>query len=148
MNPHLKNVSVRLLLDSGARDLGDSGRDWIYGKGALDGGLLFRVSAPELTLPPRPFYAFSRSVPIPILFHIPPTDTPSIVYIGIISPDNTLWWLDAYGTWHDSEQDPLSPIAWLGASSEPLDGVLFGENGAFEAFNPVGLPFRVFTSGE
>ncbi len=147
MNPHLKNATVRSLLDSGARDLGDPGRDDIYGEGALDGRILFNVSAPHITLPSRPFYIFSRDIPISVSIHIPPTDTPSAVYIGVLSPDNTLWWLDGSGNWHDSDQDPLSPIAWLKPPSESIDGVLFGKNGVFEAFNPAGLPSGFYQWG-
>jgi len=139
MNPRLKNKTVRLLLDSGTRDLGEPGRDTVFGEGALAGEILFQVAAPDLILPERPSYKFSRSVPIPVSFHIPPTDTRFMVYVGIIYPDNTLWWLDGYGNWHNSQQVPISPIVRLEPSSESIDGVLFGENGAFPAFDPSGL---------
>ena len=150
MNPHLKNETIRNILDSGTRDLGDTGRDDIYGDGGLDGGILFDAASPRLILPFKPFYAFSREAPISISFHLPPTDTAFNVYIGVFSPDNKFWWLDKYGNWHDSEVSLISPIAEFennSSDSQFLDGVLFGTDGTFDAFNPVKLDSGVYKWG-
>ncbi|NIA09083.1 MAG: S8 family serine peptidase [Nitrospiraceae bacterium] len=147
MNPHLGNKTARLLLDSGVRDLGDPGRDYIFGEGALDGKILAEAAIPSFAFPKGHFAAFSKSVPIQVSFHLPPTDTPSCVYIGVLSPDNTLWWLDGHGDWHDSQQDPLSPIATLGPYSSPIDGMLFGKEGAFPALTTSSIPSGLYLWG-
>ena len=134
MNPHLKNETARLLLSSGTRDLGDPGRDPVYGEGALDGDALWKISVPDLSVPPRPFYAFPRSNPIEVAFHLPPTDSAGFVYIGLLGPD-TLWWLDGMGNWHDWEIHALSPVTSLIPLNVAADGVLFGEGEVFPALD-------------
>ena len=147
MNPHLGNKTARLLLDSGVRDLGDPGRDYIFGEGALDAGVLGEAAVPSLAFPQEHFAILSSSAPIQVSFHLPPTDTCSSIYIGVLSPGNTLWWLDGYGNWHNAQQDPLSPIATIDPYSSPIDGILFGEKGVFPAFNPVGIPTGIYRWG-
>ena len=134
MNPHLKNETTRVLLSSGTRDLGDPGRDPVYGEGALDGDALWKISVPDLSVPPRPFYAFPRSNPIEVDFHLPPTDSAGFVYIGLLGPD-TLWWLDGMGNWHDWEIHALSPVTSLTPLNVAADGVLFGEGEVFPALD-------------
>lgn len=136
MNSHLKVDTVTQLLFSGTEDMGIPGRDDMFGQGALDGSLLFHAASPDLKLPFRPFYAFPRSTPIPVDFHLPPSDTASLVFVGILSPDNSLAWLDAYGTWHSADQTAVSFLAEIAPLSECADGTLFGEGGAFPLFDP------------
>lgn len=89
---------------------------------------------PDLSVPPRPFYAFPRSNPIEVAFHLPPTDSASFVYIGLLGPD-TLWWLDGMGNWHDWEIHALSPVASLTPLNVAADGILFGEGEVFPALD-------------
>ncbi len=136
MNCHLKADTVKSLLFAGVDDPGLLGRDIVFGEGVIDGKLLYQTAAPDLKLPFRPFYAFSRSVPVQVSFHLPPSDTSSFVFVGVFSSDNTLWWLDQSNQWHNAGQTPLSFLAGVSPLSESVDGVLFGENGAFPLFDP------------
>ena len=136
MNHHLKTDTVKSILFDGVDDLGFQGRDLTFGEGAIDGTLLFNAAAPGLKLPLSPFYAFPLSLPVQVGFHIPPSDTSSFVFVGAFSSDNTLWWLDQSNQWHNAVQEPLSPIAGVSPLSESVDGVLFGEGGAFPLFDP------------
>ena len=139
MNPHLVPETVRYLLFTGALDLGDPGRDPDYGYGALKGSGLWVSSLPGIVLPMAGSHTYSGESIMTAGFYLPPTDTETDIFAGIIRDDN-IWWLGPEGEWHDSRLEDISKLVSLSILNRSVDGLLFGDDGVFPAKDMSGFP--------
>jgi len=136
MNPRLRVDTLRNLLLEGTTDLGEPGRDPVFGAGALDGLKLRVLASPRIVLPFTPSNVYPQDRPISVGVHLPPTDTKTQVFIGLRGPTAS-WWLGPGGTWHLIAESPLGPVASLDAYAMIIEGTLFGDDGVYPAFDPM-----------
>jgi hypothetical protein len=146
MNPHLGPDTVKSLLLAGALDLGEPGRDPVYGAGALDGSSLFETAAPRIALLPPPLNTFAHTSPVTVGVHLPPIDTIADVFVAV-EWAGTLYWLDGEGVFHSLQSQPLRPLGSLNAFSDLLEGILFGEDGVFSILEPLSWPLGHYQWG-
>jgi subtilisin family serine protease len=139
MNPHLTPDTVRNLLLDGSLDLGEPGRDPLFGAGALDGSSLRKAAAPRVMPPTPPFHLYRSGSPLNVSIHLPRTDTRVEVFVGLEAA-GSLFWLDSAGMWHNAIIDPLASIARGTLDAGALDLVLFGDDGVFPVFETSSLP--------
>ncbi len=132
MNRNLRVETARGLLFAGSADLGEPGRDPLFGEGALDGEALLLESSPRLIVPAGPVAA--RGAPLTLLVHLPPTDAEAEVYIALAGRE-TFWWLGPGGVWHDVSIRPLERLALIEPYSVSIEGALFGDDGVFPPFS-------------